>query len=136
MKISNSRIYDALKFLAQIVLPVFGAIYFVMAGIWDLPESDQVVGIIVIIVAFLGILLHLSTSKYSSENVGEIEVTELPSGGKTYSLNLVGDPEDIELHDEVRFRVSKGTTLAKPGDVDAMDNAMPRQRAGRRKPRV
>ena len=135
MKISNPGIYDALKFLAQIVLPVFGAIYFAMSGIWDLPEADQVVGIIVVIDAFLGILLQLSTSKYSSENVGEIEITELPSGGKTYSLNLVGDPEDIELHDEVRFRVSKGTTLAKPGDIDALDTTS-LHRKGRRTPRA
>jgi hypothetical protein len=135
MKISNPRIYDALKFLAQILLPVFGAIYFAMSGIWDLPEADRVVGIIVVIDAVLGILLQFSTSQYSSENVGEIEVTELPSGGKTYSLNLVGEPEDIEQHDEVRFAVSKGTTLAKPGDIDAMDTTSMHRR-GRRKPRA
>jgi hypothetical protein len=130
MKIKNSRIYDTLKYLALIALPVLGALYFVLAGSLDLPDPDQVVGIIVVIDAFLGILLYISTSKYSSANVGEIEITELPSGGKTYSLNLVGDPEDIELHDEVRFAVSKGTTLAKPGDIDALDNAT---RQGRRK---
>jgi hypothetical protein len=135
MKISNSRIYDTLKFLAQIVLPVLGALYFGLAGSLDLPERDQVVGIIMVIDACLGVLLQISSSKYSSKNVGEIEMTELPSGGKTYSLNLVGHPEDIELYDEVRFAVSKGTTLAKPGDLDAMNTAPLHGRA-RRKPRA
>lgn len=122
-----------LKFLALIVLPVLGALYFGLAGSLGLPEPDQVVGIIVVIDAFLGILLQISASKYSSADVGEIEITELPSGGKTYSLNLGGDPEDIDLHDEVRFRVTKGTTLAKPSDLDALDNA-PRQGRRRRQP--
>jgi hypothetical protein len=134
MKISNPRIYDMLKFLAQIVLPVLGALYFGLAGSLDLPERDQVVGFIVVVDAVLGVLLQISSSKYSSKNVGEIEMTELPSGGKTYSLNLVGHPEDLELYDEVRFAVSKGTTLAKPSDWDTM-NTTPLHGRARRKPR-
>lgn len=121
-----------LKFLAQIVLPVLGALYFVLAGSLDLPDADRVVGIIMLIDACLGVLLQISTSKYSSVNVGEIEMTELPSGGKTYSLNLVGHPEDLEQHDEVRFSVSKGTTLAKPGDLDALDTTQLHRRARRK----
>lgn len=131
----SRSLYDKLKLLAQVILPVLGALYFVLAESLGLPERDQVVGAIMVIDAILGLWLQFSMSKYSSQNVGEIEVTELPSGGKTYSLNLVGDPEDIERHDEVRFAVSKGTTLAKPGDLDALD-ATPLRRGGSRKPRV
>jgi hypothetical protein len=129
MKISDPRFYSIIMFLAQVVLPVLGGLYFILG----LPETEQVVGAIILIDALLGVLLFISMSQRSSSKVGEIEITELPSGGKTYSLNLVGDPEDIEQYDEVRFAVSKGTTLAKPGDLEAL-NHTPRQNRRRRQP--
>ena len=36
MKMSNS-VYDALKFIAQILLPAIGTLYFALARIWELP---------------------------------------------------------------------------------------------------
>jgi hypothetical protein len=101
MKIRNSRVYDTLKWIAQIGLPVVGTLYFVVAGIWDLPAVEQVIGVIVCIDAGLGVVLGISSSNYSSEQVGDIVVTDTG-----YSLNLNGLPEEIEEHDEIRFQVN------------------------------
>ena len=63
MKMSN-KVYDVLKFIAQILLPAVGTLYFALARIWDLPYAEQIVGTITAIDAFLGALLGISTMQY------------------------------------------------------------------------
>lgn len=43
MKMTN-KIYDVLKYIALIVLPAIGTLYFAVAGIWGLPYGEQIVG--------------------------------------------------------------------------------------------
>lgn len=66
MKMSN-KVYDVLKFIAQIVLPAIGTLYFALAGIWNLPYGEQIVGTITAIDTFLGALLGLSSMNYKEE---------------------------------------------------------------------
>ena len=66
MKLSN-KTYDILKYIAQIVLPSLGTLYFALASIWGLPYGEQIVGTITAIDAFLGALLGISTAKYNKE---------------------------------------------------------------------
>lgn len=67
MKMSN-RVFDVLKFFAQIVLPACGTLYFALASIWGLPYGEQIVGTITAIDTFLGALLGISTRQYNKEN--------------------------------------------------------------------
>lgn len=69
-KMSNST-YDALKYIAQIVLPACGTLYFALAGIWGLPYGEQIVGTITAIDTFLGVLLGISTSQYNKQRGGQ-----------------------------------------------------------------
>lgn len=64
MKMSN-KLYDVLKWVAQILLPAIGTLYFALAGIWDLPYAEGVVGTITAIDTFLGCLLGISTANYN-----------------------------------------------------------------------
>lgn len=66
MKLSN-KVYDILKFIAQIFLPALATLYFALAGIWGFPYAEQIVGTITAIDTFLGIILGLSTSNYKKE---------------------------------------------------------------------
>ena len=61
----SNKVYDILKFIAQVVLPALGTLYFALAGIWNWPLGEQVVGTITAIDTFLGVLLDISTSKYN-----------------------------------------------------------------------
>lgn len=70
MKMSN-KMYDLLKKLAMIILPGLGTLYFTLAGIWNLPFGEQVVGTIAAITTFLGVVLDASTRKYNKEIVEE-----------------------------------------------------------------
>lgn len=61
----NDKIYDTLKWIAQILLPALGTLYFALANIWKLPCAEEIVGTITAIDTFLGVLLGISTNKYN-----------------------------------------------------------------------
>ncbi len=61
----SNKVYDVLKFIAQIVLPAVATLYFALASIWGLPYGEQIVGTITAIDAFLGALLGISTATYN-----------------------------------------------------------------------
>lgn len=64
MKMSN-KCYDILKYIALIVLPALGTLYFALAKIWAFPFGEEVVGTITAVDAFLGALLKISTDNYN-----------------------------------------------------------------------
>jgi hypothetical protein len=61
----TNKTYDILKWIAQYGLPAVGTLYFALAGIWNLPYGEEVVGTITAFDAFLGVLLGISTAQYS-----------------------------------------------------------------------
>lgn len=61
----NDKIYDILKYIAQIVLPAIATLYFALSQIWGLPYGEQIVGTISAIDCFLGALLGISTLNYN-----------------------------------------------------------------------
>ena len=65
----NNKTYDVLKFIAMILLPALGTLYFALAGIWKLPYGEEIVGTITAIDTFLGTLLGISNAKYKKENL-------------------------------------------------------------------
>ena len=62
----TNKCYDVLKYIAQIVLPAIGTLYFALASIWGLPYGEQIVGTITAIDTFLGAILMISTNKYNN----------------------------------------------------------------------
>ena len=61
----NNKVYDALKFTAQILLPAIATLYFTLASIWGLPYGEQIVGTITAVDTFLGVVLKISTDQYN-----------------------------------------------------------------------
>ena len=53
MKLSN-KVYDILKAIALIWLPAIGTLYFALAGIWNLPYPEEIVGTITAVGHILG----------------------------------------------------------------------------------
>lgn len=114
--IIKGKTYDVLKWVAQLLLPGLGTLYFALAGIWGLPAAEEVVGTIVAVDAFLGLLLGLSQTAYNKSDEkydGTIGVTETEDK-LSYVLNLSEDPVKLKDKDEVRLKVgpSVGDTLA------------------------
>lgn len=63
----NNKVYDVLKWIAQIVLPALGALYFALAQIWGLPFGEEIVGTITAIDCFLGAILGISNMQYKKK---------------------------------------------------------------------
>ena len=61
----SNKLYDILKYIALIVLPAIGTLYFALSGIWGLPYGEQILGTITAIDTFLGALLKISTNIYN-----------------------------------------------------------------------
>ena len=75
MKMSN-KWYDVLKYIAQIVLPALGTLYFALSQIWGWPYGEAIVGTITAVDACLGALLGISTASYNKTKLTDEETYE------------------------------------------------------------
>jgi hypothetical protein len=105
----TGKVYDFLKFLAQLLLPALGTLYFTVALIWNLPYAEQINGTCLAIVTFLGVVLKISSNTYekTAKYDGAMNVTENAEGKKIISLDLEGDPYELDKKSEVTFKVNK-----------------------------
>lgn len=106
---SNST-YDILKWVAQIGLPALGTLYFALAALWGLPGADQVVGTIVALDAFLGVILGISSKQYSDSDAkydGQMNVIEREDGVKVFELEVGSDVGNLDQKKDVTFKVNK-----------------------------
>lgn len=107
----TNRLYDILKFTAQILLPGAGTLYFSLAGLWNLPNATEVVGTVVAVDTFLGLLLGLSTANYNNSDAkydGVIRVEEGTAGPRLgMQLTHLEDPLEVANQNEVVFKVVK-----------------------------
>jgi hypothetical protein len=69
----SNKVYDVLKWVALILLPAVGTLYFALAKIWGFPYAAEIVGTITAVDAFLGALLGISTANYNKEKPPEDE---------------------------------------------------------------
>ncbi len=60
----SNKIYDVLKFIAQIVLPALATLYVSIASLWGLPYPEEISGTIMAIDTFLGAVLMISSNQY------------------------------------------------------------------------
>lgn len=60
-----NKVYDVLKWIAQLFLPALGTLYFALSAIWGLPYGEQIVGTVTAVDTFLGVILGISSSKYN-----------------------------------------------------------------------
>lgn len=61
----NDKLYNSMKWTAQVALPAAGTLYFALAGIWGLPYGEQIVGTITAVDTCLGVLLGISSAQYN-----------------------------------------------------------------------
>lgn len=101
--------YDTAKWLTTIVLPATGTLYFAVAQIWGLPAGEQVLGTIIAVQAFLGVLLGISTQQYKNSDArysGDINITEHADGEKTAAIAFNEHPSELGDKKEAIFKVN------------------------------
>lgn len=109
MTMSNET-YDFLKWVAQIVLPAVGTLYFALASIWGLPFGEQIVGTITAVDAFLGAILKISSDKYMGD--GQMIVDSSDPEKDIYSIVIADYPEKLATKDKVTLKVTHPAHLA------------------------
>lgn len=106
--ILGDAVYGKLKSLALVVIPAVSTLYFTLGSVWDFPSVEQMIGTLAALDTFLGVLLGLSTRSYNASEaryVGTMMVQAKEDGGKLFTLELNGDPADLEQRKEVIFKV-------------------------------
>lgn len=110
----GSKVYDALKFTAQIFLPAAGTLYVALAAIFSWGHVDEVAGTVVAVDTFLGVFVTYLKLKYDASDErfdGIINVEEQPSGKKVVGMQLLRHerPEDVVDEKTLLFKVNKPT---------------------------
>lgn len=116
----SNETYNILKFIALVVLPALGTAYFGLSEIWGLPYATEVVGTLVVLDTFLGLLLNRSTKRYhdlreqAQEDLtddegfdGALVVDEHDPMKDTYTWEFNEHPVHLSKRDELRFKVVK-----------------------------
>lgn len=107
----TDKVYNFLKKLVTVYLPAFSTFYFVMAGIWNFPHPEQVVGSIAALCTFLGITLGISTKTYNNSPEkydGSVLLNTKEDGTKVYTLEVNGNLDSIETKNQLLFKVAPG----------------------------
>lgn len=107
----TGKMYDYLKWLAQVVLPALGAAYFALAGLWGLPSAEEVAGTILVVDTFLGVLLGISQMNYGKKIIGGNIVLHETDDTMTYRLQLDGDPEELINNEAAHFKIVKSKSV-------------------------
>lgn len=69
----SNKVYDVMKWIAMYLIPAVGTLYFALAGIWNFPYGEEVVGTLTAVDTFLGVILGISTAKYNKQSEEYIE---------------------------------------------------------------
>jgi hypothetical protein len=63
----SNKVYDVLKFIAQIVLPALATLWAALGKIWGWPLVTELTATICAVDTFLGALLGISSMQYAKE---------------------------------------------------------------------
>lgn len=79
--ILNDKVYDILKWMAQLVLPAAATLYTAVAMIWVLPGIEPVVGTLMALSAFIGAILGVSNMQYNLAKTtsGDVVLSDRPN---------------------------------------------------------
>jgi hypothetical protein len=102
--------YSLGKKSVQVYIPAASSLYFGLGSIWGLPAVEQVVGTLAVVATFLGVCLGLSSKQYDASEAaydGKVVVETNGAGKKLFSLELDGDPAEIEQKSAVSFKVAQ-----------------------------
>jgi hypothetical protein len=103
----SGGVYDFLKRAAQIYIPALGTLYFTVSQIWGLPSPEEVVGTIVAVDTFLGVILGISSSSYNNDPNRLAGTIELIPGEDGTQMKLTSvDPQKLLSQPEVTFKMA------------------------------
>lgn len=100
--------YNIGKKLVLVIIPGLSFILFILSFIWGLPDLKNVVGMLAIFAFVLGTCLVFSSRQYEESGAaydGQMIVVIPEDGPKLFSLQLDGDPEELEHKKSITFKI-------------------------------
>lgn len=105
----GDKTYDFVKKLVQVIIPAGGSLYFALSKIWGLPHGEDVVGSLMAVATFLGVVLGISSAQYTASGAayqGHITVQPTSEGvNKVTALHFDGEPKDLEGKKVMSFKI-------------------------------
>ncbi len=105
----SNEMYNALKWIALVLLPGCAALYLGLAALWGLPSPNEVAGTITLVDTFLGVLLGMATKNYNAippKFDGALEINEHDTR-IVHQLSLETTPEDLGRQNTILLKVVK-----------------------------
>lgn len=105
----TNKVYDVLKWVALVLLPALGTLYFAVSQIWYFPYGEEVVGTVVALELFLGTVLGVSNSTYKRSGAaydGAIVVDTSGEDKDVFSIELDSDVDSIPTKESINLKVT------------------------------
>ncbi len=105
----SDKTYNLVKKLVQVIIPATGALYFALSKIWGLPHGEDVVGSLMAIATFLGVVLGISSAQYTASGAayqGHLTVQPNADGvNRVTAFHLNKDPKDLEGEKSITVKI-------------------------------
>lgn len=112
--IFTGKVYDILKWIAQVVLPALGTLYFTVDQLAGWSHGTLVSGVVLAVDTFLGVVLGISSNQFNKQQAedkpdGDLIVSE-SDGEKYFGLGISHEAfAGIGNKDTVRLNVVRNT---------------------------
>ena len=103
----SHKVYDLLKLFALLIFPALGVFYASLATIWGLPAATQVLGTIVAIDTFLGVIIKIGDVTYNASESkfdGRFWVDHTDQG-TTVTPQFKADLPELTKQDSITLKV-------------------------------
>ena len=119
LQLSNQT-YDFLNALVRIILPGLGTMYFALAEIWGLPYATEIVGTIVAITAFLGVVIILARRGWKLDD--ELVIDDRDPLATAFGFKSGKLFTDLETGKTLNLKVTRVPKHAPPTEVEWDDD--------------
>lgn len=99
----NNKTYDALKYVALIIIPALATFVNAVGVVWGAPYTNEAAMTITSLGVFLGACLNVSSKNYTPETHGNLVVTKHDD---VYA-DFVSEPTNLKDGDAIVLKVTK-----------------------------
>lgn len=99
----NNKTYDAIKYVALIVIPALATFVNAVGVVWGVPHTNDVAMTITALGVFLGAALGISSKNYTPETHGNLVVTKHDD---VYA-DFASEPTNLKDGDTIVLKVTK-----------------------------
>ena len=109
IEMMSNRLFNALRWIAQYLLPGVSTLYFALATIWGFGYGEQVIGTLAAVNIFLGGILGLNRAVYNANNSadGILQLDTSDPERDLWSLELATPLDDVANKSKITLDVAR-----------------------------